>query len=451
MRKALVGVGLVGAAGAAATVMTRTAGRGAQTAASPNAKRAVVLGAGFAGLSAAKTLAAEKNGEDLDVLLVDRQNYHLFTPILYQVATAGVTPDNIVHPVRYVARGHGFRFQESSVESIDLEGKQIRTDDGSIPYDYLIVALGSTTNYFGMSAVQEHSLPLKTLGDGISIRNRILDALERAEVEADPDERKALLTFIVVGAGYTGVELVTSMQDLLRKVLLKDYPGIKPEEVRVMVVEAIGQVMLGFDKSLADQAEKTMREKGIEVLLNTPVNRVEPEGIYTAKGDFIPSRTVVWAAGVRASEVIEQLPGKKGRDGRVSVNDCMQVEGHDDVFVAGDSAAYVMPGEERPLPANAPIAIAEGKTAAKNALHRLRGEPLESFKYRRQGQLVALGYLDAVAELYGRIRLSGLLGWLAWRGIYLYKLTGMKNRAGVLVDWAFGVALKRETNRLQVR
>ncbi len=447
MRKALVGVGLVGAAGAAATV-ARSAGRGVPAEVSPNAKRAVVLGAGFGGLAAARTLASEKNGEDLDVLLVDRQNYHLFTPILYQVATAGVTPDNIVHPVRYIARDHGFRFQESNVESIDLEGRQVHTDDGPIPFDYLVVAVGSTTNYFGMNAVQEHSLALKTLGDGISIRNRILDALEAAEVETDPEKRKALLTFIVVGAGYTGVELVTSMQDLLHKVLLKDYPAIKPEEVRVMVVEAIGQVMLGFDQRLADAAEKTMREKGVEVLLNTPVNRVEPEGIYTASGDFIPSRTVVWAAGVRASELIGQLPGNKGRDGRVSVNDSMQIEGHDNVFVVGDAAAYVLPGEARPLPPNAPVAIAEGKTAAKNVLHSLRGEPVEPFKYKRQGQLVALGYLDGVAELYGRIRLSGLLGWLAWRGVYLYKLTGMKNRMGVLVDWAFGIARKRETNRL---
>lgn len=452
MRKALVGAGMLGAAGVGAAgigAAVKAAKGSPSLEVSPNAKRVVVLGAGFGGMNAAKTLAAHKNGEDLDVLLVDRQNYHLFTPILYQVATAGVTPDNVAHPVRYVAREFGFRFQGSTVEGIDVENRQVLTDDGAIPYDYLIVAVGSTTNYFGIHAVQEHSLPLKTLGDGITIRNRVIDALERAEVEQDPEVRKGLLTFVVVGAGYTGVELGTSLQDLLFKVLLKDYPAINPDEVRVVIVEAIGQVMLGFDKYLADTAEQTMREKGVEVLLNTPVNRVEPDGVHTATGEFIPSRTVVWAAGVRANPLIEQLPGNKGRDGRVSVNHCMQIEGHDNIFVIGDSAAYIAPGEERPLPANAPIAIAEGKTAAKNVLHSLRGEELETFVYKRQGQLVALGYMSGVAELYGKIRLSGLLGWLAWRGVYVYKLTGMKNRMGVLLDWAFGVAQRRETNSLQ--
>lgn len=448
MRKALVGgAGLLGVAGIAATV-AGTRRTPASIEVSPNAKRAVVLGAGFAGLSAARALAANKNGEDLDILVVDRQNYHLFTPILYQVATAGVAPDNVAHPVRYVARGHGFRFQESTVETIDVENQQVHTDDGPVPYDYLVVALGSTTNYFGMTDVDEHSLALKTLGDGVAIRNRIMDALERAEVETDPEARKALLTFVIVGAGYTGVELGTSLQDLLHKVLLRDYPAIKPEEVRVVIVEAIGQVMLGFDKYLADTAEKSMREKGVEVLLNTPVNRVTPEGIQTATGDAIASRTVIWAAGVRANALIADLPGAKGRDGRVSVNECMQVEGAENIFVAGDSAAYVAPGDERPLPANAPIAIAEGKTAGRNVLHALRGEPLEAFTYHRQGQLVALGYLDGVAEFYGKVKLSGVLGWLAWRGVYVYKLTGLKNKAGVLLDWAFGLGLRRETNRL---
>ena len=451
MRKAMVGVGLVGAAGLAATAVRTATRRPAPVPPSPNAKRVVVLGAGFAGMNAAKELAAQKNGEDLDVLLVDRQNFHLFTPILYQVATAGVTPDNVAHPVRYVARGCSFRFQESDVQGIDIVGKQVETDDGPIPYDYLIVGLGSTTNYFGMDAVQEHSLPLKTLGDGIVIRNRIMDALERAEVEPDPEERKALLTFVIVGAGYTGVELGTSLRDLLSKVLLKDSPAINPDEVRVVMVEAIDRIMVGFDEPLVEKARRTLEEKGVELKLSTPVNRVEPEGAYTATGELIRSRTVVWAAGVRANALIGQLPGEKGRDGRVSVNEHMNVPGHGEIFVVGDSAAYVLPGEQRPLPANAPIAIAEGKTAAKNVLHALRGEPFEPFVYKRQGALVALGHLDAVAELYGRVRLSGPIGWLAWRGIYLFKLTGMKNRAGVLLDWAFGVAYKRETNRLQVR
>lgn len=452
MKNALVGVGVLSALGAAGVVARVRSSRTAVPAlVSPNAKRVVVLGAGFGGMSAARTLATQKDGEDLDVLLVDRQNFHLFTPILYQVATGGVTPDNVAHPIRYVARNKGFRFQESTVESIDVENRQVHTDDGAIPYDYLVVAVGSTTNFFGIDAVQEHSLTLKTLGDGIGIRNRVLDALERADVEQDPEARRALLTFVIVGAGYTGVELGSSLRDLLMTVLLKDYPTIRPEEIRVMLVEAVGRVMTGFDDSLVESATKTMREKGVEIRLNTPVNRVEPEGVYTADGELIPSATVIWTAGVRANALIGDLPGQKGRDGRVSVNDCLQVEGHENIFVIGDSAAYVMPGEERPLPANAPIAIAAGKTAGKNVLHALRGEPLEPLKYRREGQLVALGRNNAVVELFGKVKVTGLLGWFMWRAVYFYKLTGVKNQLGVLLDWAFGLAGTRETNTLRTR
>ncbi len=452
MKNALVGVGAVTALGAAGVVAgVRSARKSSSTQVSPNAKRALVLGAGFGGMSAATTLATQKDGEDLDVLLVDQQNFHLFTPILYQVATGGVTPDNVAHPIRYVARNKGFRFQESIVEHIDVENRQVHTDDGPIPYDHLVVALGSTTNFFGIDAVQEHSLTLKSLGDGIGIRNRVLDALERADVEMDPDARRALLTFVIVGAGYTGVELGSSLRDLLMTELLKDYPTIRPDEIRVMLVEAVGRVMTGFDDSLVESATKTMREKGVEIRLNTPVNRVEPEGVYTAEGELIPSATVIWTAGVRANVLIEHLPGQKGRDGRVSVNDCLQVEGQENIFVIGDSAAYVMPGEERPLPANAPIAIAAGKTAGKNVLHAIRAEPLEPLKYRREGQLVALGRNNAVVELFGKVKVTGLLGWFVWRAVYFYKLTGVKNQIGVLLDWAFGLAGTRETNTLRTR
>lgn len=448
MKKALLGAGLLGAAGVAATVSAVR--RTPYVAPTEKATRVVVLGAGFGGLNAAKTLAAQRNGEDLDVLLVDRYNYHLFTPILYQVATGGVGPDNIAHPVRYVARSAGFRFQESCVERIDLEDRCVYTDDGPIKYDYLVVALGSVTNYFGIADVQEHSLTLKTLGDGISIRNRILDAFERAEVERNPEKRHSLLTFIVVGAGYTGVELITSIRDLVTKVLLKDYPGIRPEDVRVLLVEAIDKVMSGFDPFLSENAVKTMKAKEVEIMLSTPVVVVEPDGILTSSSEFIPSATVIWTAGVRAMALVDDLPGEKGRDGRVSVNEYLQLDGLSSVYVIGDAAMYRPEGEQMPLPANAPVAIAQGRTAALNVLHTLRGEPLEPLHYVREGQLVSLGRSNAVADLRG-VKLTGLPGWLAWRLIYVSKLMGAKNRLGVLLDWAFNIFNKRETSRIQVR
>lgn len=448
MKKTAFGIGFLTAAGATAAV--RSVMRVPSTKPTDGATRVVVLGAGFGGLNAAKSLASHRDGLDLDVLLIDRYNYHLFTPILYQVATGGVGPDNIAHPVRYVARKNDFRFRESLVERIDLDDRCVHTDDGPLPYDYLVVALGSVTNYFGLDAVQEHSLTLKTLGDGISIRNRILDAFEAAEVIEDPEKRKALLTFAVVGAGATGVELITSIRDLITKVLLKDYPGIHQESVRVLLVEAIDKVLPGIDPKLSEAAVRTMKEKGVEILLNTAVVSVEPDGIRTKSGEFIPSATVVWAAGVRANGVISDLPGEKARDGRVRVNEYLQLDSHPNVYVIGDSALYRSAGDEKPLPPNAPVAIAEGKTVACNVLHAIRGEPFEPLRYKRQGELVSLGRSNAVADLRG-VKLTGLPGWLAWRTIYVSKLMGGKNRLGVLMDWTFNLFNKRETSRLEVR
>lgn len=448
MRKAYFGAGFLGGAGGA-LLLRLARGHPPIEGASPSGARVVVLGAGFGGLTAAKTLASQADGLDLEVRLVDRYNYHLFTPILYQVATGGVGPDNIAHPVRYVARSEGFRFQESLVTGIDLDESCVYTDDGPLSYDYLIVALGSVTNYFGIDAVREHSLTLKTLGDGIAIRNRILDAFEAADVEEDPARRRALLTFVVVGAGATGVELVTSIRDLIAKVLLKDYPNIDFNDVRVLLVEAIDKVLPGIDPGLARNATRTMQDKGVEILLNTPVVAVLPDGVQTQSGEFIPSCTVVWAAGVRANGLIADLPGEKARDGRVSVGPSLQLEGRPNVFVIGDSARY-MEKDGKPLPPNAPVAMAQGKTVARNVLHALRGEPLETLRYRRQGELVSLGRSNAVAEIYG-VRLTGLLGWLTWRTVYVSKLMGGKNRLGVLIDWAFNLFNKRETSRLEVR
>ncbi len=447
MKKALLGLGLVGAVGAAATYgMTR---RSNSSYVSPNAKRAVVLGAGFAGLNAAKTLARGRDGLDLDVLLIDRFNFHLFTPILYQVATGGVGPDNIAHPVRYVARASGFRFQESTVEGVDLEKQVVRTDDGEVPFDYLVVALGATANFFGMKEVEENSLTLKTLGDGINIRNKIIDAFERAEVETDPEQRRALLTFIVVGAGPTGVELATSIRDLITKVLLKDYPKIAPAEARVLLVEALPKALPMLAPDLAENAVRTMRSKGVEILLETPVVSVDEQGARTKSGELIPAKTVIWTAGVKASEIIASLPGEKGRDGRVRVNRYLQVEGHPNVYVVGDCAMYFEEGAERPLPPNAPVAIEEGKTAARNILRDLRGEDPEVLHYVRQGELVSLGRSNAVADIMG-IKLTGIIGWLTWRLVYVTKLMGAKNRLGILLDWTFNTFNKRETSKLNV-
>jgi len=447
MKKALLGIGLLGSVGALVALQATRRGGGYYS--SNNSTRVVVLGAGFGGLAAARTLARNRDGLDLDVLLVDRANFHLFTPILYQVATGGVEPDNVTHPVRYATQADGFRFQESNVQKISVEDKCVYTDDGPIYYDYLVVALGATNNFFGLASAEENSFTLKTISDGIELRNHIIDAFERAEVEQDPEVRRRLLTFVIVGAGPTGVELAASLRDLASHVLLKEYPGIDPGEVRVVLVEALDRILLALDDQLRQNAMKTLQSKGVEVLLNTPVADVERGGVRIKDGSFIPSETVVWTAGVKANPLIADLPGEKGRDGRVRVNDFMQLPDHPEIYVIGDCAMYFMPGEQRPLPPNAPVAIAGGKTAAINIIHTLRNEPLEPLKYKYQGELVSLGKNNAVANIMG-IKFSGFIGWLVWRAVYLYKLEGFKNKASVLVDWLFGVFDRRETSKLPV-
>lgn len=450
MKKGVLAAGALAAVGAAGAAVLRRRQEAGRSVPPDGAARVVILGAGFGGVAAAKELAARSAEPPLDVLLVDRYNYHLFTPILYQVATGGVGPDNIAHPLRPVARKEGFRFQESQVQRIDTASRCVYTDDGAIPYDYLVVALGATTNFFGMNEIGEHALTLKTLGDGIRIRNRILDAFERAATETDPAERRRLLTFVVVGAGATGVELVTSIRDLISRVLLRDYPSLADDEPRVLLIEAMDKVLPAVNPQLAAAAVRTMERKGVLILTNTPVSGVDEAGVHLKSGEVIPSATVVWAAGVRANELVGSLHGEKGRDGRVAVDEYLQLPSAANVYVIGDSAMYTMPGEARPLPPNAPIAIAQGKTAARNILQQLRGEPLERLQYEPQGELVSLGRSNAVADLRG-VRLTGRLGWLAWRLVYVSKLMGAKNRLGVLLDWTFNLFNKRETSKLEVR
>lgn len=450
MKKAIVGLGLLGAAGVAATAGMTLTRRQESADPSPHAKRVVVLGAGFAGLTAARELAANRNGQDVDVLLVDRHNHHLFTPVLYQVATGGVEPDNVAHPVRYAARSAGFRFQESNVEAIDIEKQTVQTDDGPVAYDYLVMALGAVPNFFGMKEVEDHSFTLKTLGEGVKLRNRILDCFEKAEVEQDPQKRRELLTFIVVGAGPTGVELATSIRDLATHVLFRDYPKINPDEVRVLLVEMLSRALPSVSEELAENALETMRSKGVEVMLETAVASADESGVRTKSGDAIPCRTVIWTAGVRANDLTSALPGNKGRDGRVGVNQYLQVDTHPNVYVIGDCAMFFEDGAERPLPPNAPVAIEEGKTAAHNILNDLRGEAPKKLMYKRQGELVSLGRGNAVADLMG-MKLTGIIGWWAWRAVYIYKLTGMKNRASAIVDWSFNLLFnQRETNKLEI-
>ncbi|HZU06092.1 MAG TPA: NAD(P)/FAD-dependent oxidoreductase [Chloroflexota bacterium] len=412
-------------------------------------RRVLVLGAGFGGLSAAVELARLFATDlETEVLLLDRHNYHLFTPLLYHAATGLVAPSHITYPVRAIARATGFAFQESRVEAIDLEAREVHTDDGRVPYDALIVALGSTTNFFGLDTVERYSLRLKEVGDAIAIRNRIIDAFEQAELETDPERRRALLTFVVVGGGATGVELVGAIHGYVYSVLVEDYPAARPQDVRIVLAEAGSEILHGIDRDLADHALRVFRARGIEVLTDTPVRRVTPEGAETADGTWIPARTVVWTAGVRPVDLISTLPGERGRDGRLAVAADLSLPRYPDVYVIGDAALFRHTPDGTPLPPNAPVAIQQGRWAAQNLWRRWHGLPTRPFRYRYKGELVSLGRHTAIANIFG-VKLTGFPAWAVWRAYYLSQLHCFRNQAAVALDWSFAYFWRRDTARLE--
>jgi NADH dehydrogenase len=412
-------------------------------------RRAVVLGAGFAGLSCAIELARRCAAEpDTEVLLVDRHNYHLFTPLLYHAATGLVEPSHITYPVRAIARRYGFAFRESLVQSIDLARRQVLTDDGPIAYDALVVALGSRTNFFGLASVAQHTLRLKEVADAVAIRNRIIDAFERAELETDPARRRALLTFLVVGAGATGVELVGAIHGYIFSALLDEYPGVRPHEIRIVLAEAAPEILRGVDRALAAHALREFSARGIEVRTNTPVQRVTPEGAELGAGEWLPCATVIWTAGIEPVELVRGLPVEHARDGRVRVQRDLTLPGHPDVYVVGDAAHCQLAPDAPPLPPNAPVAIEQGRHAARNIWRRWQGQPPLPFHYRAKGELISLGRHKAVAEIYG-LKLQGLPAWVVWRAYYLSRLVGFKNRLAVALDWSFAYFWRRDTARLE--
>ncbi len=399
------------------------------------ARRVVVVGVGFAGLAALNRLG-DLVGDDprFDVLVLDRQNYHLFTPLLYQVASGGVEPGTVAYPAREIVREHGFRFKTATVQSIDVGRKCLDTDAGPIAFDSLILAPGSVTNFFGMADAQEHSLPLKGVSDGTRVHDQVINAFELADRESDPDRRRALLTIVMVGGGATGVELSASLSDLIFTTLLPNYPGISPDNVRLMLVEARGTLLPGWNPRMGEVAIEHLCSHHVQVLLDTTVAHVTDHDVELGSGERIPTSTVIWTAGVRADPLVSALPGEKARDGRVHVDAHLELPGHPGIFVVGDAAAVVLPGSERPMPPTAWAAIGQGRAAAENAIRRLEGQAPRAFSMRWPGDPVSLGRGAAAADLFG-IVFDALPGWLIRRFVYLTNLVGFRNRLLVALQW----------------
>ncbi len=411
----------------------------------PERARVVIAGAGFGGLTCARALKTTP----VDVLIVDRNNYHLFTPLLYQVASALLDPGEIARPVRQLIRPlENVDFRQAAVTGVDFDGRNLLTDRGAISYDYLVLATGAQSDYFGNQALAEHTLGLKGLGDGLAVRNRILSRFEASRWAADPATRRSLLTFAVVGGGPTGVEMAGAISELTRLVLRKDYRDLDINEVRVVLIEAAPYVLGAFVPSLREAARKSLESKGIELMLETKVEAVTDSSIRLAGGREIAAGTVIWTAGVRASDVGRDAGLKVGRQSRVSVEPTLQVEGRPVVFVIGDLAG-AKDGEAF-LPMLIPVAMQAGKHVAACIADMVRNGGAKAFRYKDPGIMATIGRNSAVAQL-GRVHLSGFLGWSMWLAVHLVNVISFRSRLVVLVNWAWEYLFYDRPVRLIVR
>ena len=404
--------------------------------------RVVVAGAGFGGLWAARALA----GKGPRVLLLDRNNYHTFFPLLYQVAAAELGPTDIAYPVRSILRRwRDVDFRMAEVGEVDLETRVVETDKGPVPYDFLVLALGSVPNFFGVEGAAEHAFPLRWMADAIPLRHHILGRFEASAHERDEEVRRRRLTFVIVGGGPTGVEYAGALAELVHGPLLRDYPMLTAEDVRIVLVEATGRLLAGMPAELGAYAVERLERRRVEVRTGAMVTRIGPEAIHMRDGTSLPSETVVWTAGVKGDPRVEAWGLPVGRGGRVPVTPALHLEAHPEVYVIGDLAGLEEGGA--PYPQVAQVAMQQGERAAANILRRLAGEPPRPFRYRDYGMLAVIGRNAAVAELGGRT-FRGFPAWVLWLGIHIAKLIGFRNRALVLVNWAWNYVSFRRAVRL---
>ena len=391
--------------------------------------RVVVVGGGFGGLWATRALA----DAPVSVLLIDRENHHLFQPLLYQVATAGLSSPDIAAPLRHILRKQkNVEVRLASVTRVEPAARRVWLDDGTaVDYDTLLLASGATHTYFGHDEWATFAPGLKTLDDALVLRRRLLLAFERAEAETDPARRDALLSFAIVGGGPTGVELAGTLAEIARHTLKREFRNIDPASAKVRLLEAGPRILPSFPESLSAKARKQLERLGVEVVTGTPVDSIDAEG-YRLGGKFVPARTVVWAAGVAASPIAQSLGATLDRSGRVPVLPDLTVLGHPEIFVAGDLATITQDGKL--VPGIAPAAKQMGRHVAQTIRARLAGRNSTPFRYRDYGNLATIGRMAAVVDLHG-FRLSGLLAWWFWLAAHVFFLIGFRNRIVVLLNW----------------
>ena len=392
----------------------------------------IIIGAGFGGLRVARRLGRAP----VDVTIIDRHNYHTFVPLLYQVATAGLEPEEIAQPIRRILRGvPNLRFRMSTVTGVDVERSAVITDAGELKYDYLVLAAGSAPSYFGLDSVVQVTSALRDLDDAERLRDQILGAFEAASAEENPSHRRQLMTLIVVGGGPTGVELAGALAELRRHVLPHDYPDLDLSWARILLLEATDHILPGMPPVLQAKAQAKLSELGVEIRLGAPVADVDANGVTLNSGDTIPAGAVMWVAGMRAPPLAEAVPTARDSAGRLVVFETLRLPAHPEVYVIGDMA-HVGDPETRPHPMLAPVAIQQGALVAENILRSLAGKPPKRFVYKDRGTMVTIGRNAAIAHIFG-LRLSGFIAWLIWLTVHLVWLIGFRNRMLVLVNWAW--------------
>ena len=430
-----------------------------------NKKKIVILGGGFAGVECARRLESEFGTDsEVELVMVSEDNFLLFTPMLPQVASGMIETRHIVLPIRTICKKT--KFYEGRVKNIDPYGKLVTlwgTGDKrsiSIHYDFLVVALGSETNFFGMADVEKNAYTMKTLNDAVMLRNRVIDMLEQAENETNPILRKSFLNFVVVGGGFAGIETAGELMDLLLDAR-KHYPTIHKEDLKVIVLEALGMILPGFNTKLADFAKDKMVERGIDIRLKTAVTSFDgnevtiksldehpKDSVDTSKIDSIVTKTLIWTAGVTPVNTIKRSMFKTDK-GKVIVNDYLEVSDFPGVFAIGDCALHLDPETQRPLPPTAQIAEAQAKIAAKNLIAIIKNSKKEKFVYHSKGQMAIIGKRSGIATFLG-INISGFWAWLIWRNVYLSKITTFDKKTRVFLDWAIDLFFDRDISRLKL-
>jgi NADH:ubiquinone reductase (H+-translocating) len=409
----------------------------------PALPHVVIVGGGFGGLFAARAL----DSAPVRVTLIDRQNHHLFQPLLYQVATAVLSPGDIASPIRWVLRNRrNLRVLMAHVTGVDTTARTVSLENGArLEYDFLIVAAGATHSYFGHDAWAPFAPGLKTLDDALELRRKVLLAFEWAERDADPDRQREWLTFVIVGGGPTGVELAGSLAEIARHSLRREFRAIAPESARVVLLEAGPTILPGFSEPLRAHARQSLRALGVDVREHAAVTSIDERGVRIGQ-ESLPAHTVIWAAGVAGAPLAASLGVPLDRAGRVIVEPDLSIPGHPEVFVVGDLARFTHQTGE-PLPGVAQVAMQGGASAAANIRRRLAGQPTEPFRYRHYGSMATIGRASAVAD-FGWARLSGFVAWLIWLFIHLLWLVGFRSRVAVLMKWAVSYVSYQRSVRL---